>query len=169
MVSRPSMVHNEKMSEPPDPSVGSRAVHVHSGRVQVPDVPESARPFKWKPGQSGNPSGRGGLYHECRKLAAEASPTAMRRLIELMDAVDERVAYMAATAILDRSGVKPMVHDPREEERALSAIPLKVRKARLAELVVRAQSLLAGSATSQRTADAAKILSKNQPTTDQGP
>ena len=45
------------------------------------DVPDAARPYKWKPGVSGNPSGRGGLYLECRSLAAEASPGAMGRLM----------------------------------------------------------------------------------------
>ena len=79
------------------------------------DVPEAARPYKWKPGQSGNPTGRGGLYQECRRLAAEASPEAMGRLIELMHAEDERVSYTATTAVLDRSGVKPIDYDPAQE------------------------------------------------------
>jgi hypothetical protein len=70
----------------------------------------------WQPGQSGNPTGRGGLYLECRRLAAEASPDAMRKLIELMDAEDERVSYMATVAVLDRSGVKPMDYDPAEHQ-----------------------------------------------------
>jgi hypothetical protein len=81
----------------------------------VRDVPEAARPYKWKPGQSGNPTGRGALYHECRRLAAEASLDAMRRLITLMDAADERVSYMATVAILDRAGVKPMDYDPAQD------------------------------------------------------
>jgi hypothetical protein len=135
------MVHNRRMNDGSDP-LGSRVRHVPAARVQVRDVPEAARKYKWQPGQSGNPSGRGGLYHECRRLASEASPTAMRRLIELMDAEDERVAYMACVAVLDRAGVKPMQHDPREEERALASIPLEQKKTRLAELVRRAQALL---------------------------
>jgi hypothetical protein len=110
-------------------------INVPPGRAQVRDVPENARPYKWKPGQSGNPAGRSGLYGECRRLAAEASPTAMKRLIELMDAQDERVAYMAAVAVLDRAGVKPREFDPREEEKALSRVPLEERKARLRELM----------------------------------
>src|SRR5215472_8159755 len=69
----------------------------------------------WQPGQSGNPSGHRGTYHECRRLAAEASPEAMGRLIELMDAEDERVAYMATVAVLDRSGVKPIDYDPSQD------------------------------------------------------
>jgi hypothetical protein len=70
----------------------------------------------WQPGVSGNRTGRSGLYLECRRLAAEASPEAMGRLIELMHAEDERVSYMATTAVLDRSGVKPIDYDPAEDQ-----------------------------------------------------
>ena len=70
----------------------------------------------WQPGVSGNPTGRGGLYLECRRLAAEASPEAMGRLIELMHAEDERVSYMATVAVLDRSGVKPIDYDPAQDQ-----------------------------------------------------
>ena len=133
------------MGEPHDALPENHEGQVPPGRVQVRDVPENARPYKWKPGQSGNPAGRSGLYGECRRLAAEASPSAMRRLIELMDAQDERVAYMAAVAVLDRAGVKPKEYDPREEQQALSRLPLEERKARLAELVGRAEELLARS------------------------
>jgi hypothetical protein len=65
----------------------------------------------WQPGVSGNPTGRGGLYLECRRLAAEASPDAMHRLIELMEAEDEWVS-----AVLDRSGVKPIDYDPTQDQ-----------------------------------------------------
>ena len=75
----------------------------------------SMRDRMWQPGVSGNPTGRGGLYLECRRLAAEASPQAMRRLIELMEAEDERVSYMATVAVLDRSGVKPIDYDPAQD------------------------------------------------------
>ena len=75
----------------------------------------SMRSRMWQPGVSGNPTGRGGLYLECRRLAAEASPDAMRRLIELMHAEDERVSYMATTAVLDRSGVEPIDYDPAQD------------------------------------------------------
>jgi hypothetical protein len=92
------------------------ALNLLAGRAQVRDVPEAAHQYKWKKGQSGNPTGRGGLYHECRRLAAEASPEAMGRLIELMHAEDERVSYMATVAVHDRSGVKPMDYDPAEHQ-----------------------------------------------------
>ena len=40
----------------------------------------------------------------------------MRRLIELIDAEDERVSYMATVAVLDRSGVKPIDYDPAQDQ-----------------------------------------------------
>jgi hypothetical protein len=55
---------------------------------------------------------------------------------------DERVAYMAAVAVLDRAGVKPREFDPREEEKALSRVPMEERKARLRELMGQADQLL---------------------------
>jgi hypothetical protein len=130
------------MSEPRDALPKSHENHVRAGKVQVRDVPENARQYKWKPGQSGNPSGRGGLYQQCRQLASEASPAAMRKLIKLMDAEDERVAYMATVAILDRAGVKPKEFDSSEEQRAVSRLPLEERKARLRELMGQADQLL---------------------------
>jgi hypothetical protein len=134
------------MSDRQDQSVRSREGLVPPGRVQVRDVPENARQYKWKPGISGNPSGRGGLYHEARRLAASASPTAMKRLIELMEtAEDERVAFMACTAILDRAGVKPKEYDPREEQQAFAGMSLEERKARLRELIGQADQLLTRS------------------------
>jgi hypothetical protein len=91
-------------------SVPARARARGAGRLHP-----SMRDRMWQPGVSGNPSGRGGAYHECRRLAAEASPEAMRRLIELMAAEDERVSYMATVAVLDRSGVKPIDYDPAQD------------------------------------------------------
>jgi len=57
----------------------------------------------WQPGQSGNPSGNSGEYGVAIKLAQRAAPKAMRRLIELMDSEDERVAAVACNSILDRA------------------------------------------------------------------
>ena len=66
----------------------------------------------------------------------------MKRLIELMDAQDERVAYMAAVAVLDRAGVRPKEYDPREEQQAFARMSLEERKARLRELMGQAEKLL---------------------------
>ena len=63
------------------------------------------RPFQ--PGQSGNPSGKGGLYHEAQRICREASPAAALRIVELMNSTDERVALMAADKVLERAWGKP--------------------------------------------------------------
>jgi hypothetical protein len=59
----------------------------------------------WQPGQSGNPSGHSGEYGATIRLAQRAAPKAMRRLIELMDSEDERVAAFPRSE--QRTGNKP--------------------------------------------------------------
>jgi hypothetical protein len=85
-------------------------------------VPKAKRPLPpalaanvWQKGQSGNPAGHTGLYGEAVSLARQAAPTAVRRLIELMASEDERVASVAANAILDRAFGKPRDYDPTAE------------------------------------------------------
>jgi len=69
------------------------------------------RPFS--PGQSGNPSGKGGHYQEVQRICRQASPAAARRIVELMGSADERVALMAAEKVLERGWgkVKEMSED----------------------------------------------------------
>ncbi len=69
--------------------------------------------FRFPKGQSGNSSGQSRFYHECRKLAREASPEMMAGLIDLAkNAVDERVRAVCLVAVLDRAGVRPADYDP---------------------------------------------------------
>ena len=73
--------------------------------------------YRFPKGVSGNPSGMNRYYFECRKLAKEASPEIMRELIRLgLTAEDERVKSVACVAVLDRAGVKPIDHDPAEDQ-----------------------------------------------------
>jgi hypothetical protein len=75
--------------------------------------------FRFPKGQSGNPDGQSRFYHECRKLAREASPEMMAGLIDLAkNAVDERVRSVCLIAVLDRAGVKPIDYDPKIDEAA---------------------------------------------------
>jgi hypothetical protein len=53
--------------------------------------------------ESGNPGGLSGDYGEALRLARQAAPQAVRRLIELMNSDDEQVAAVACNAILDRA------------------------------------------------------------------
>jgi hypothetical protein len=73
--------------------------------------------YRFPKGQSGNLSGQSRFYHECRKLAREASPEMMAGLIDLAkNAVDERVRSVCLIAVLDRAGVQPIGYDPKADE-----------------------------------------------------
>ena len=83
----------------------------------------------WKPGQSGNPSGRPKVASAVRELARANCPKAMKRLIELVDSEDERVAFMASKELLDRGyGRVPKAVDDDEKTK-----PVTVNIVRLAE------------------------------------
>ena len=105
-------------------------------------LPPALEANRWKPGQSGNPSGQSGAYGEAISLARQAAPEAMRRLIELMRSEDERVAAVACNAILDRALGKAVAQQPENDslanriakmtadERARDALELMARARR---------------------------------------
>ena len=62
---------------------------------------------RFVPGVSGNPQGRPGLDPEVKAILSAAAPDAARKLVELSQSDDERVATVAAQAILDRLFGKP--------------------------------------------------------------
>jgi hypothetical protein len=90
-------------------TLGSRS-GARNGRALSPAFLER----QWKPGQSGNPSGHTAEYGEVVALAKALSVRAIERLGELMESTDERVAAVAANAILDRAFGKPQPqrHEP---------------------------------------------------------
>lgn len=105
----------------------------------------------WKPGQSGNPSGRPKLSQEeesAISLSREFSPDAVRALHEIAidRRLDPRARVVAANSLLDRAFGKPkettettVKHDRRDEASVL------------AELV--ALGLVAGGQLDEGTAD----------------
>jgi hypothetical protein len=104
--------------------------------------------FRYPKGQSGNPSGQARFYHEARRIAREAGPEMMYGLVELAcEAEDERVRSVCLIAVLDRGGVKPIDFDPNEAANALNGMSIAERKARLAELIARAQALVSAPDT----------------------
>jgi hypothetical protein len=66
-------------------------------------------------GKSGNPGGRTKQFAQCQRLCREASPDAARRLIELIQSEDERVALMAADKVFERAWGKAKDYDPDKE------------------------------------------------------
>ena len=61
----------------------------------------------WKPGVSGNPSGRPRVAAEVRELAREHTTTAVAKLVELLQSSDPWVALASAQQLLDRGYGKP--------------------------------------------------------------
>ncbi len=103
-------------------------------------LPPALAANRWRPGQSGNPSGHSGEYGMAIKLAQRAAPKAVRRLIELMDSEDERVAVVACNAILDRAFGKPKVIEEQKDDMVARVLAM-TREERLA----RAEQLLEGA------------------------
>jgi hypothetical protein len=85
----------------------------NTGEAIPPQPAKPARPWlkKWQPGQSGNPKGRPKLPVDIRALAKERSLHAFRRIVELIDSDDERVALAAAKEVLDRAWGKASAAD----------------------------------------------------------
>ena len=107
---------------------GARGKTIDGNAASVATLPAATRArtyagaatlkaYRYPKGVSGNPSGMNRYYFECRKFAKEASPEIMRELIQLgLTAEDERVKSVACVAVLDRAGVKPIDHDPAEDQ-----------------------------------------------------
>jgi hypothetical protein len=71
-------------------------------------------------GKSGNPGGwNQSAYFEARKICAEYSSEAIHRQLELMRSDDERVAFMATEAILNRGIGKPRDHSTEDQARTI--------------------------------------------------
>lgn len=70
----------------------------------------------WKPGQSGNPTGKSGEYQRCQSLCKAASYEAAEEVISLGKTCDDpRVRYMANTWVYERAWGKVKDYDPKSE------------------------------------------------------
>jgi hypothetical protein len=105
--------------------------------------------FRFRKGDPANAAQQAGfnqarLYFQCRQIARMCSPDMMWGLVELAcTSTDDRVRLAAQIAILDRAGVKPMEFDPNQQLSAYDNTSLDERKARLAELTLKANEMLA--------------------------
>lgn len=71
----------------------------------------------WKPGEHGNKSGTIGEYQRTVGLARQTSMRAMETIISRLDSDDDRVALVAAQAVLERAWGKPREPSPDELEK----------------------------------------------------
>lgn len=85
---------------------------------QAPEKPKKVVGKPFKPGQSGNPSGRPKVVSHIRDLAQKHGEEALKTVVALMRSEDERVALAAAQVVLDRAYGKPIqqvdVNDTRD-------------------------------------------------------
>jgi hypothetical protein len=94
-------------------------------------LPPALAANRWRPGQSDNPSGHSGEYGVAIKLAKQAAPYAVRRLIELMDSEDQRVAAVACNSVLDRAFGRPGPAAKEEKEGMEARLANMTREQRL--------------------------------------
>src|ERR1700731_2505615 len=81
----------------------------------VPPHGRGALVRPWQPGQSGNPTGKGGALRDAQRLAQQSTPKAIRRLIDMLDSKDDRVVVVAANALWEKAGGKVMENNPEKE------------------------------------------------------
>lgn len=74
----------------------------------------------FKPGQSGNPSGRPKVVGEIKALAREKAPAAFKKIVDLLQSDDERVVFVAAQEILNRAYGKPTQYVDVTERKDIS-------------------------------------------------
>ena len=83
-------------------------------------LPPALRARQWEPGESGNPSGKEGLYHEVQRLAREFTPRATEILRDIANdpSEDSRNRIVAIGMLYDRAWGKPKDFDPKTDEAA---------------------------------------------------
>ena len=105
-----------------------------NGTSMVPQ-PHGGALRPWQPGQSGNPGGIGAALREVTRLAREASPDVMRRLIAIAvdPEEDTRAVIVAAQTILDRAFGRVTGKPPPEDAKQIVDLST-LSPANLAEL-----------------------------------
>jgi hypothetical protein len=106
---------------------------------------------QFQKGKSGNPGGRPLVRGKVRELAQSKAPRAFKRLVELMESKDQRVAMAASNAVLDRAYGKPSA-----EERTASFAMRQVKTA--ADVVEAISDVLTATANGEVSFTEAKEL-----------
>lgn len=122
----------------PSAKQSSAALLGKDGARKESALPAAFLANQFKLGRSGNPTGnRGARYGEVVALAREYGAAAVHRLVQLMESDDERIAPLAAQAILDRALGKPSPPPASEEDRIEPDEELADRRETLRALLIK--------------------------------
>ena len=85
-------------------------------RGRTTALPPVLRAHMFKKGEIHNPTGKGGEYQRCLALCRASSFEAAEEIVRLSkESTDERVRYMAATWVYERSWGRAQDYDPNAE------------------------------------------------------
>jgi hypothetical protein len=92
----------------------SKPLSTPNGSPRKKPLPAALAANLWKPGQSGNPGGKGGTYYEMMRLARQFTPQATQILIDIASDPGEeaRSRIVAIGMLYDRAWGKPKDYDP---------------------------------------------------------
>jgi hypothetical protein len=96
----------------------SKPLSTPKGSPRKKPLPPALAANLWKPGQSGNPGGKGGTYYEMMRLARQFSPEATQILIDIArdPSEESRNKIVAIGMLFDRGWGKAREYDPSEDK-----------------------------------------------------
>ena len=96
----------------------SKPLSTPNGSPRKKPLPAALAANLWKPGQSGNPGGKGGTYYAMMRLARQFSPEATQILIDIAKDPNEesRNKIVAIGMLYDRAWGKPRDYDPAADK-----------------------------------------------------
>jgi hypothetical protein len=117
-----------------------RPLHADARQRPAPSEKSLANLIPFKPGQSGNPSGRRGDYFEALSIYRDAAPEAARVMVELLKSDDERVRMFASDKVMERAWGKPKQLSDSGPQ-SLANLPPEAQRRRVLELLAFAATL----------------------------
>ena len=96
----------------------SKPLSTPNGSPRRKPLPPALAANRWRPGQSGNPGGKGGTYYEMMRLARQFTPQATQILIDIASDPSEEVRsrIVAIGMLYDRAWGKPKDYDPAADK-----------------------------------------------------
>jgi len=96
----------------------SKPLSTPNGSPRKKPLPAALAANLWKPGQSGNPGGKGGTYYAMMRLARQFSPEATQILIDIArdPSEESRNKIVAIGMLYDRAWGKAREYDPAEDK-----------------------------------------------------